>query len=59
MLANPVGPPPLRAERGEAEFFESDDELPDQVRYHGERPDERARPASAGGPCGPRSGHYR
>ena len=38
----------LFEEGREAEFFDSDDELVDKVRYYGERPEERARIAEAG-----------
>ena len=41
----------------EAEFFGSDDELVDKVRYYGERPDERARIAAAGRQRGLRDGY--
>lgn len=41
----------------EAEFFGSDDELLDNVRYHGERSDERARIAAAGRQRGLRDGY--
>jgi spore maturation protein CgeB len=47
----------LFEEGREAEFFGSDDELVDKVRYYGERPDERARIAEAGRRRGLRDGY--
>jgi spore maturation protein CgeB len=47
----------LFEEGREAEFFASDDELVDKVRYYGPRPDERARIAATGRQRGLRDGY--